>query len=225
MTSSTSHPVRILLIDDHALLRAGLRMLLESPGHIVVVGETDNGPEAVELATREQPDVVLLDLDLSGETSVDYIPAILSAAKTTRVIVLTGVRDVELHQRAVRLGAVGLVLKDKAYSLLLKAIECVMAGEVWLERTMVASVLQGMARTAPRPDPEAEKISTLTPREREVITLIGEGLKNQQIAARLFISPVTVGHHLSSIFDKLGVSDRLSLVIYAYRHKLIQSNG
>ena len=222
MTSCPSRPIRVLIIDDHELVRAGLRMLLESQEHIVVVGETGNGLEAIELATREQPDVMLLDLDLGGKSSVDDIPALLRAAAKARVIVLTGVRDTELHQRAVHLGAVGLVLKDKAYTLLLKTIEHVAAGEVWLERTMMANILHCMTRHVVHPDPEAAKIATLTEREREIITLIGEGLKNQQIAERLFISPVTVGHHLSSIFNKLGVRDRLALVIYAYRHGLIQ---
>jgi two-component system nitrate/nitrite response regulator NarL len=147
---------------------------------------------------------------------------LLAAAPTARMIVLTGVQDAELHRRAVYLGAMGLVLKDKAYMVLLKAIERVQAGEVWLERAMVAHVLTRMTRTDARPDSEAAKIATLTERERGVITLIGAGLKNQQIADRLCISRVTVGHHLTSIFGKLGVSDRLALVIYAYRHKLIR---
>jgi DNA-binding NarL/FixJ family response regulator len=221
MLEATSQPIRLLIIDDHALLRAGLRMLLESQEGLVVVGETDNCLEAEQLTTREQPDIILLDLDLHGEIAVDCIPALLAAAQRARVIVLTGVQDAELHRRAVHLGAVGLVLKHKAYAVLLKAIACVQAGEVWLERTMMAHVLMRLTRTD-APDPEADKIATLTEREREVIMLIGEGIKNQQIAERLCISRVTVGHHLSSIFDKLGVSDRLALVIYAYRHGLIQ---
>jgi DNA-binding NarL/FixJ family response regulator len=220
--STTLQPIRLLIIDDYAMVRAGLRMLLESQEGLVVVGEADNCPEAVKLMTREPPDVILLDLDLHGEIAVDSIPTILAAAPTARIIVLTGVQDVELHRRAVYLGAVGLVLKDKAYTVLLKAIERVQAGEVWLERAMVAHVLTRMTRPDAYPDPEAAKIATLTERERGVITLIGAGLKNQQIAERLCISRVTVGHHLTSIFGKLGVSDRLALVIYAYRHKLIR---
>ena len=222
MLEGTLQPIRLLIIDDHTLVRAGLRMLLESQEGLVVVGETDNCPEAVKLMIREQPDVILLDLDLHGEIAVDSIPTLLAAAPTARMIVLTGVQDAELHLRAVRLGAVGLVLKDKAYAVLLKAIERVQAGEVWLERPMVANVLMRMTRTNAPSDLEADKIATLTERERGVVTLIGAGLKNQQIAERLCISRVTVGHHLTSIFGKLGVSDRLGLVIYAYRHKLIR---
>jgi DNA-binding NarL/FixJ family response regulator len=212
------------MIDDHALVRAGLRMLLESQGGIVVVGEAGQGAEALEIVSRKQPDIILLDLDLSGETSTDCIPALLTAAENARIIVLTGVRDNDLHQHAVRLGAVGLVLKERAGTTLLRAIERVYAGEVWLERTMMASVLQRMTRTSHRTDPEADKIATLTAREREVIALIGEGLRNRQVADRLFISETTVRHHLTSIYDKLDVADRLELVIYAYRHGLITLN-
>jgi DNA-binding NarL/FixJ family response regulator len=212
------------MIDDHALVRAGLRMLLESQGGIVVVGEAGQGAEALEIVSCQQPDIILLDLDLCGETATDYIPALLNAAENARLIILTGVRNSELQQHAVRLGAVGLVLKERAATTLLRAIERVYAGEVWLERTMMASVLQRMTRAAQRVDPEADKIASLTAREREVITLIGEGLRNRQVADRLFISETTVRHHLTSIYDKLGVADRLELVIYAYRHGLATLN-
>jgi DNA-binding NarL/FixJ family response regulator len=135
--------------------------------------------------------------------------------------VLTGVRDVEMHRRAVRLGAVGLVLKEKAADVLLKAIAKVYAGEVWLDRLLIANVLSEITRpTSQSLDPEDIKIKALTVREREIIKLIGQGLKNQAIANRLCISEATVRHHLTSIFGKLGVGDRLELAIYAYRHGL-----
>src|SRR5204863_7278946 len=145
-----------------------------------------------------------------------------SAAATARVLTLTGVRDPELHRRAVRLGVMGVVVKEKAAEVLLQAIEKVHAGEVWLERAMITRVLREMTRRdePTQTDPEAAKTATLTAREREVIALIGEGLKNQQIARRLFISETTVRHHLTAIFAKPGVADRLELVIYAYRHGL-----
>lgn len=217
---SPPSPVRVLIVDDHPMLRAGLRMLLESQSGITVVAETDNCASALETTSREQPDIVLLDLDLGGQNALDCLPALLEAAEQVRVIILTGIRDAEIHQEAVRLGAMGLVLKEQATETLLNAIECVQAGEVWLDRTLVARVLGRMARPSPPRDPEAARIATLTEREREVITLIGEGLRNKQIAERLFISETTVRHHLTSIFDKLGVADRLELVIYAYRHGL-----
>ena len=138
------------------------------------------------------------------------------------MIVLTGMRDSEAHRRAVRLGAMGLVRKEQASAVLLQAIAKVHAGEVWLERTLVADVLGEMTRGGPvcPVDPEAVKIATLTSRECELITLVGEGLKNRQIACRLCIAEATVRHHLTSIFAKLDVVDRLELVLYAHRHGL-----
>jgi DNA-binding NarL/FixJ family response regulator len=195
-------------------------MLLESQAGIAVVGEVGNCADAVTAATHEQPNVILLDLMLVGESALDCLPGLRAAASRACILVLTGVADPEFHRQAVGLGAVGVVLKDKAPETLLKAIERVHAGEVWLERTMVASVLDQMRRGSQPPNPEVAKIATLTAREREVIPLIGQGLRNRQIAERLFISEVTVRHHLTSIYNKLGVADRLALVIYAYQHGL-----
>jgi len=221
---SSPHPqsIRVLIIDDHGIVRAGLRMLLESQPGITVVGEAATCADALELATRAQPDVIVLDLDLGGENAVESIPALLQAAREARILILTGVRDSETHRQAIRHGAMGLVLKEKAAETLLQAIAKVRAGEVWLEPTMIARVLGDLTRsqTSPRTSPEAAKIATLTEREREVITLIGEGLRNKHIAERLYISEATVRHHLTSVFDKLDVSDRFELAIYAYQHGL-----
>ena len=217
-------PIRLLLVEDHGIVRAGLRMLIESQPELILVGEAANRVEALALASREQPDVILLDLDLDGEVILDNIPALLAATNQARVVVLTGVRNPEIHRRAVRLGAVGLVLKENAAEVLLRAIAQVHAGEAWLEPAMVANVLGDMTRTqvARQCDVEKTKITSLTDREREVIGLLGEGLKNKHIAERLFISEATVRHHLTAIFAKLGVTDRLELVIYAYQHGLVQ---
>jgi two-component system, NarL family, nitrate/nitrite response regulator NarL len=212
--------IRVLIIDDHVLVRAGLRILLESQRGITVVGEASHAAEAMTTITRERPDIILLDLDVA--TDLDLLPALHTITSGARVIVLTGMHDLESHRRAVRLGAIGLVRKEQASEVLLQAIVKVHAGEAWLDRALVASVLGEMTRTgAVQPaDLEAVKIATLTPREREVITLVGQGLKNRAIAARLCIGEATVRHHLTSIFSKLGVVDRLALVIYAYRHGL-----
>ncbi|MGE3541475.1 MAG: response regulator [Candidatus Tectimicrobiota bacterium] len=222
MTPSHTAPIRVLIVDDHGIMRAGLRMLLESHPGIQVVAEAVQCAEALEAAARERPDVIVLDLDLGTESGLDCLPDLLTTAATSRVVVLTGVRDAALHRQAIRLGAVGLVRKEKAVDELLQAIEKVHAGEVWLESTMVASVLGEMTRTRPAQpvDPEAAKMASLTEREREVVTLVGQGLRNRQIAERLSISETTVRHHLTAIFAKLEVHDRLELVIYAYRHNL-----
>ena len=214
--------IRVLIVDDHALVRAALRMLLESQPGVVVVGEAAGLDDALNATSHEQPDIVLLDLDLGEVDGLDLLPQLHTVAPNTHVVVLTGIRDVVTHRRAIRLGAVGLVLKDKAAEVLLQAIAKVYAGEVWLDRVLVADVLGEMTRPKFRgpANPEELKITSLTVREREVIDLVGQGLKNQMIADRLCISEATVRHHLTSIFAKLGVDDRLQLAIYAYRHGL-----
>jgi two-component system nitrate/nitrite response regulator NarL len=224
MLTPTSPAIRLLLVEDHGIVRAGLCMLIESQSQLTLIGEAANRAEALALAAREQPDVILLDLDLDGEVMLDNISALHAVAEQARVIVLTGVRDPEIHRRAVRLGAVGLVPKEQAADVLLRAIAQVHAGEAWLEPALVASVLGDMSRAqATRQDnAEQAKIMSLTGREREVIGLLGEGLKNKNIADRLFISEATVRHHLTAIFAKLGVADRLELVIYAYQQGLVK---
>jgi two-component system nitrate/nitrite response regulator NarL len=217
-----STSIRILLIDDHAVMRWGLRLLIEEQAGFKVVGEASGRNDALELAEREQPDIILLDLSLPGTDGIDLIPELHATAKEARILVLTGVLDPEAHRRAMLLGAVGVVLKEKAPEVLIKAIEKVHAGEVWLDRTMVASVFneRSRAREASKNDPEIIKVATLTGREREVISLIGEGLRNKQIADRLFISEGTVRNHLTTVFSKLEVSDRFELLMYAYRQGL-----
>ena len=224
MAISAPTPIRILIIDDHAILSTGLRMLIESQPGMVVVGLAANAPDGLAAATRERPDIILLDLDLGGQSALDFLPELAAAAPNARVLILTGVLDPDLHRRAVRMGAVGLVLKERAAEVLMQAIEKVHAGEVWLERSLVASVLGQMTRGGQgQPDnPEQVKIATLTEREREVIALVGEGLKNREIAGRLYLSETTVTHHLTSIFNKLTLSDRLQLLVYAHRHGLVR---
>ena len=214
--------VRVLIVDDHGIMRAGLRMLLESQPGFAVVGEASTCADALALATGTQPDVIVLDLDLGGENAVESIPTLLRIVPETRILVLTGVRDPEVHRQAIRHGALGLVFKEKAVETLLQAITKVRAGEVWLEPTMIARVLGDLTRPQPAPQAseEAIKIARLTEREREVITLVGEGLRNRHIAERLYISEATVRHHLTAIFAKLDVSDRFELAIYAYQHGL-----
>jgi DNA-binding NarL/FixJ family response regulator len=227
MSNSISAPIRILLIDDHTIMRAGLRMLIENHDGMIVVGEAGTRAEGLAIATREQPDIVLLDLDMGAESGLDFMPHLLAAAPNARVVILTGLRDTEAHRRAVHLGAIGLVFKEKAAEVLIKAIEKVHGGEVWLDRSLTASVLSEMSHAdgRERADPDIHKISFLTEREREVVGLVCEGLKNKQIGDRLFISEATVRNHLTSILSKLGLSDRFELALYAYRHHLAKPPG
>ena len=201
-------------------------MLIESREGLKVVGEAGTRGEAVLMANRERPDIILLDLDMGGGgRALELLSELLAASNKTRIVVLTGMRDPEIHQRAVRSGAMGLVLKEMAPEELLKAIEKVHAGEAWLDRSLTASVISRFSRpgrsSQPR-DSEGGRLASLTEREREVLGLVGEGLKNKQIADRLFISETTVRHHLTSIFGKLDVSSRFELIIFIYRHKLVK---
>jgi DNA-binding NarL/FixJ family response regulator len=212
--------IRVMLIEDHAVVRAGLRLLIESRPGLLVIGEAANHTDALALASRERPDIILLDLDLGAESGLDLLPKLLALAGQVRVLILTGVRDVEAHRQAIRQGAMGLVLKEQAPEALLKAIEKVHAGEVWLDRTMAARLLGEMAAGRVGPANVATRIATLTERERDVIALASKALKNKQIGERMAISETTVRHHLTSIFAKLGVTSRLELVIFAHRHGL-----
>jgi two-component system nitrate/nitrite response regulator NarL len=213
--------IRILIINDQLVVREGLRMLIEDHPGTKVVAMASTRSEALEIIAREPCDLIILDLELGGYSALSFIPQLREAAKNARVLVLTGSRDTETHQKAAQLGAMGVVLKEDAADLLLKAIEKVYKGEAWLDRITLGNLLWQMSNhERDSLDPRARKISSLTDRERQVIVLIAEGLKNRQIAERLFISPTTVTHHLSSIYSKLGVSDRLELVIYAFANKL-----
>ena len=213
--------IRIVIVDDQLVVREGLRMLLDNHPGIKVVAMASTRPEALEIIAREPTDLIILDLELGGLNSLSFIPQLREGAKTARVLVLTGSRDSETHQKAAQLGAMGVVLKEDAADLLLKAVEKVYLGEAWLDRLTLGNLIfQISSHDKESLDPQRKKISSLTDRERQVIALIAEGLKNKQIAERLFISPTTVTHHLSSIYSKLGVSDRLELVVYAFANKL-----
>ena len=218
MTTSTS-AIKVLIVDDHAVVRAGLRMLIDQDPEMKVTGMAGNRSEALAAAASEPPNIIILDIVLGDDDGLSFLSELRDVAGGARVLVLTGMRSPESQRQAMRAGAMGVVLKEHAAEVLIKAIKKVHQGEVWLDRLTMGSVIQEISDNQ-QPDSDKEKIASLTEREREVITLIGEGLKNKQIAARLFISETTVTHHLSSVFSKLEVSDRLELTIYAFRHGL-----
>jgi len=222
-TQGSPATIGILLIDDHAVVRAALRCLLERQPGIMVVGEAATRAEAVLIASREQPEIILLDLCLQEESGLDLIPELLATVEDTKILVLTGVQNPAEHEQAMRLGAMGVVYKQASADMLIKAICRISAGEIWLDRRVTASLVVGLRRDlrAPGSSAVSDKGSQLTGREREIISLVGEGLKNKQIADRLCISEATVRHHLTSILKKLDVSDRLELLIFAYQHNLI----
>jgi DNA-binding NarL/FixJ family response regulator len=223
MPAPVISPIRVLLLDDHAIVRAGLGMLLNSHPGLKVIGETGDSAEAFAIAASEQPDVIVLDLDLGGASGLDALPQLLASAPHARVLVLTGMRDREAYSRAVELGASGVVRKEEAKEVVINAIEKVCAGEAWLDGDTMGRALDHLRQPRDethQADPEAVKISSLTKREREIIALVCQGYKNQQVADQLSMSEGTVRNHLTVIYDKLGVSDRFGLIVFAARHDL-----
>jgi len=212
--------IRVLLISDLLLDRAGLRRVLEDTPGILLVGEAASGDEAVDLAVRERPDVILIDLDLRSD-AFNCVTKIIACAPESRVIALSDRTRAADHHVLIELGATGLVLKSERPEILIKAIGKVHSGEVWLDRTITARVLARIVQRRHSHDAEADKIATLTPREHEIIALVGEGLKNGAIAERLFVSEATVRNHLTSILSKLELSDRFELAVYAFRHGIV----
>ena len=223
---STGAPIRVCLLEDHVIVRAGLRLLLDNQPDIEVVGEAINREQAVEIAAQKKPNIFLVDVDLNGENAVDFLRELLMIVAGAHAILLTGITDEEQIQRGIIVGATGLVYKDEATDVLIHAIRKVHAGEVWLGRALTAAVLARLSRVndparAPQ-DPEAIKISTLTRREKEIAALIASGSNRRTAAEKLFISEATVRNHLTSILSKLNLHSKFDLVFYAQRHGLVE---
>jgi DNA-binding NarL/FixJ family response regulator len=212
--------IRVLMADDHVIFRDGVRRLLESEDDIKIVGEASNGSECVHMLTKLKPDILLLDLRMPDKDGLTVLEESNLDSLTTRIIVLTAAEDERDAVRAMRLGAHGIVLKQSASDLLVKSIHRVYAGEIWLDNRITAEVMKAFANTSGN-GPRRDK-PLLTDREREIVQLVGQGYRNKEIAEKLFISQQTVKNHLHNIFDKLGVSDRLELALYAIHHRLIE---
>jgi DNA-binding NarL/FixJ family response regulator len=219
--AASAAAIRVLIVDDHAIVRVGLAMLLNGDGGVTVVGDCGGLAEACALAASTQPDVILLDCDLGDEDGIEGIPALLEAAPLAAVLLFTAVADKEVHRQALQLGARGVVTKHNSAATLLKAVRRVHAGEIWAERADIGQVLTSLrANNAHIRGEDTQRIELLSQRERDIITLVAEGLDNVEIGTRLNISEKTVRNHLTSIFDKLCVPDRLGLAVYAFREGL-----
>lgn len=217
---STAHPIRVLLVDTEELFRVAVRMLIESWGTMKVVGDTGNQAEALSLAEKENPNIILVEIDFKGDVNggLAILPKLLSSSKS-RVIVVTHLQDVELHHRAIHYGARGLVLKDHSPEQLRNAILKVNDGEAWLDNKLTTSIITRMAQVnrLTRDGEGSVGIASLTRRESELARLVGNGWSNKEVAGRLYISETTVRHHLTSIFKKLHLTNRLELIIYLLR--------
>lgn len=219
---STSDPFDILIIDDHPTFRFGLRKLLESQSGMKVVGEASDGAEAVRLARELNPDVLLLDLALRQQSGFDVLRDLAAAGVGARTIILTAAIEKTEIAQALQLGARGIVLKESATELIVESIRSVMQGQYWVGRENVSDVVHLLNRLLPRAGAkESRKNFGLTAREMEVVTAIVAGYSNREIAHKLTLSEQTVKHHITNIFDKLGVSNRMELTLFAVSHHLI----
>jgi two-component system nitrate/nitrite response regulator NarL len=224
VNKSAKEPIRIILLDNHVLVRAGMSLIIESQPDMQVVAQAGNLNEALDLIAEKKPDIILIEFDDGAGFNFEVLPDLIKSWSKARMILVTGSNDSEISLRAVNFGVVGVVLKTQPPEILLKAIRKVHQGEVWIEHSLIASLVTQSIHGKPgkAADPKADVIQLLSKREREVIQFIGHGLKNKQIAEHLCICETTVRHHLTSIYSKLGVADRLELLVFAQRHHLTQ---
>ena len=214
--------IKVALADDHAIFRDGLRRLLALESDLKIVAEAKDGTEVLPILEEHEPDILLLDLRMPGADGLTVLQRIQGKKLKTRIIVLTASEDEDEYVRAIKCGASGIVLKQTATDLLIKSIRKVTDGETWLDARTTAAVMKQFASPDESHSREAEK-STLSNREHEITACVAQGLKNKEIGEKLFISEQTVKNHLHNIFQKLGVSDRLELALYAIQHNIRSS--
>ena len=215
--------IRVLLADDQALVRAGFRSLLDAAEGIEVVGEASDGEEAIRLAYELTPDVALMDIRMPGLDGLAATRAIVEDDRLAdvRIVILTTFGLDEYVFEAIRSGASGFLVKDTEPDELIQAVRVVAAGEALLSPSVTKRLLAEFATRAKEPPP-AGGLDELTDREREIVALVGEGLTNQEIAERLFLSPATAKTHVSRAMSKLRVRDRAQLVVIAYESGLVR---
>ena len=221
-------PIRIVIADDHPIFREGLKYLLGTQEDFQLLAEVGNGDEVLGTIEKLQPDILLLDLRMPGTHGLTILERLQATKITsTRVIVLTASEDKNEFVQAMKLGTSGIVLKQSPTDLLLKSIRKVYAGEIWLDSNTTAAVIRQFANGEEESPGDPNRVrgrSPLSQREREIVSLVAQGFKNKEMAEKMFISEQTVKNHLHNIFDKLGVSDRLELALYAI-HKGLHLNG
>ena len=213
--------VRVLLVDDQELIRTGLRGLLRERHGFEIVGELDDGARVVETVARTSPDVVVMDVRMPGVDGVTATRRLREVPGAPPVLVLTTFEDDEVLAGALRAGAAGFLLKGVPAEDLQRAVRAVAAGSAWLDPSVTERVLRGFREGATPPSPGVE-LEVLTPREREVLALIGAGLTNREIAEELVLGEGTVKSHIGNVFAKLDLRDRAAAVIFAFDHGLVQ---
>jgi DNA-binding NarL/FixJ family response regulator len=225
---STGSKIRIVVADDHPIFRDGLCKLLALEEDFEVVAQASDGRQVLDVLQQYAPDILLLDLKMPGLDGLATLQRLQAVKNKTRVIVLTASDDKNEFVQAMKLGTSGIVLKQTATELLIKSIRKVHAGEIWLDSHTTAAVIRQFVAADESPQQSAppqqtsreRERSPLSQREREIVALVAQGFKNKEMAEKMFISEQTVKNHLHNIFDKLGVSDRLELALYAIHNNL-----
>jgi two-component system response regulator NreC len=210
---------KVLIADDHAIVRAGLRTLLIEDGGFNLVGEATGGYEAIELVGKTNPDVLILDISMPDLDGISVTQRVKTQYPDLRILILTIHEDEALLREAIKAGAAGYILKRAAEAELISAVRVILRGDLYVDPSMVRSLLDDSRQIQVK---QVSSTETLTPRETEILKLIVEGYTNRQIGSELNISIRTVEGHRSNISDKLGLHSRLELVRYAREHKLIE---
>lgn len=212
--------IKVLLVDDHTLLRQGLRKLLELEPSLEVVGEAGNGQEAIQKTQELNPDVVLLDINMPGMNGVEVTALLKSSHPETKIIILTIHKDDEYVFEAVKAGASGYLLKDVETQELVKAVEAVFRGESIVDPAIASRLLKEFSRISKGGSDTNH--DSLTEREKEILKLLVQGLSNREVAEKLFISEKTVKNHISNIFRKMEVTDRTQAVVKALKLGMVK---
>jgi two-component system, NarL family, nitrate/nitrite response regulator NarL len=214
--------IRIVIADDHPILRDGLRRLLEAEPRFEVIGEAGDGDEAVAQVAKLRPDILLLDLAMPRANGLKTLQELSELGIPVRPVLLTAEINPEETITALQLGARGVILKESATQLLYRCLQAVMAGEYWVGHDRVHDIVQHLRAATRQADAPATPAQMLTRREMQIVAAIVEGASNKDIGRQFDLSEQTVKNHLSHIFDKVGVSNRLELALYAVHHKLLQ---
>lgn len=218
--------ITIVVADDHPIFRDGLCKLLALEEDFQVVAQAQDGREVLQILEQQSPDILLLDLRMPNLDGLQTLQRLQSNRSRTKVIVLTASEDKAEFVQAMKFGTSGIVLKQTATDLLIKSIRKVHAGEIWLDSNTTAAIMRQFSSleeappAPPAPQPRDRERAPLSQREREIVALVAQGFKNKEMAEKMFISEQTVKNHLHNIFDKLGVSDRLELALYAIHNNL-----
>jgi DNA-binding NarL/FixJ family response regulator len=218
--------IRVLLVDDQQLVREGLRRILHPEEGFKIAGECSDGAEVAEAVVRLHPDVVVMDVRMKDVDGVEATRRLRDQPEAPPVLVLTTFDDDEVLSGALRAGAAGFVLKDAPGEVLIRSVRTVADGGAWLDTAVTGRVLATYRSAAPvEDDGAAERIAELTPRERDVLRLVGRGASNTEIAESLFVSAATVKSHIGHIFAKLDLRDRAAAIVFAFDHGLVAPQG